>query len=52
MKTALDMNFNEFVNWATGYILMGIGRGDNLNMLVRTVLDHSLRNRVFGGDHD
>ena len=49
MKTALDMDFNEFIDWATGYILMGIGSGEPLRSLVRVVLDHAVRNKVFGG---
>ena len=47
-KTALEMDFDEFVSWATSYILFGIGEGQSLRDLVRTVLDHAARNKVFG----
>lgn len=48
MKTALDMEFDEFVRWATGYVLMGIGGGTPLKELMDTVIDHACRNKIFG----
>lgn len=48
MKTALDMGFDEFVRWATGYILLGIGEGRALKDLMHTVIDHACRNKIFG----
>lgn len=47
-KNALEMDFNEFVTWATGYILFGIGEGQKLRDLVRIVVDHAARNPNFG----
>jgi len=47
-KTALEMDFNEFVTWATGFILFGIGEGRSLRELVHTVVDHAARNPNFG----
>lgn len=49
-KTALDLDFNEFVSWATSHILFGIAEGQKLRDLVTTVVDHACRNKVFGGD--
>ncbi len=49
-KTALEMNFNEFVSWATAFIIFGIGEGTKLKDLVCTIIDHAVRNKVFGGD--
>jgi len=43
----LKMKFNEFVEWAIGYVLLGIGRGDGLHVLMHTVIDHALCNGVF-----
>ena len=48
-KLATEMDFNEFVTWATSYILFGIGEGRKLKDLVHTVVDHAARNEVFGG---
>lgn len=47
-KTALEMDFNEFVTWATAFILFGIGEGRSLRELVWNVLNHAVRNEVFG----
>jgi hypothetical protein len=49
MKPATEMEFNEFVDWATGHILLGIGNGRSLRELVHSVVDLALRNTVFGG---
>lgn len=46
-KTADELEFKEFVTWATSYILFGIGEGDKLRNLVHVVVD--ARNKVFGG---
>ena len=39
-----DMSFEEFTMWATGYILLGIGRGDSLKSLVWAVLNNFTQN--------
>ncbi len=44
---ALKMNFKDFVVWASGYVLLGIGQGDKLRSLMATVVDNALRNEVF-----
>lgn len=48
MKYAVDMDYQEFINWAVGYILMGIGEGRALRDLVHTVIDQAVSNKVFG----
>ena len=48
-KFATEMDFNEFVTWATGYILFGIGEGSKLKDLVHTVVNQAMMNEVFGG---
>lgn len=49
MKSPFDMEFNEFVNWAVGYVLLGIGQGITLRTLIHDVVDHVCRNTIFGG---
>ena len=48
MKKPLDMTFDEFVSWATGYLLFEIGAGRRLRDIMFTILDMSTRNNVFG----
>lgn len=49
MKSTDEMDFNEFVNWATGYIVFGIGEGTRLRELVWCVCNRAMLNEVFGG---
>jgi len=46
---ALEMNFDQFVNWATGYTLSELGAGTRLKEIMHTIVDHAIRNEVFGG---
>jgi hypothetical protein len=48
-KTALEMDFNEFVSWATSRVLFGIGEGERLRDIMHSIIDHAARNTVFGG---
>lgn len=48
-KSPLEMGFDDFVSWATGHILFGIGRGETLRSLVWIVVEQAARNTVFGG---
>lgn len=48
MKTALEMDFNEFLAWATGFVITGLGEGRTIRDSMYCVLDHALRNEVFG----
>lgn len=48
-RTSLDYNFEEFISWSVSHILFGIGRGETLRSLVTTIVDHAMRNEVFGG---
>lgn len=43
------MDVNEFVAWATGYILFGIGEGRSLKELIHTIAVQAASNKVFGG---
>jgi len=47
-KHATEMTYNEFCNWASGRVLIGIGGGENLKGLVEMIVDHALRNEKFG----
>lgn len=47
-ETALTMEFNEFVAWATGYVVLGIGKGQDIRDLLRYVIDCAVRNTAFG----
>lgn len=49
MKSALEMEFSEFVDWATGHVLLGLGRGEGLRNILHSIVDHACRNTVFGG---
>lgn len=40
MKKIKDMTFDEFVAWATGHILFGIGKGLSLKSLIWEVLNN------------
>jgi len=42
------MSFNKFRDWASGYILIRLGAGDNLQG-IHVILDHAARNEQFGG---
>ena len=44
----LKLDFSQFVDWATGYVTFGIGRGESLRNSLHVVLDHAVRNEVFG----
>lgn len=48
-KTVLEMDFDEFHSWATGYVLFAIGEGTSLRDAMLTVCDQSARNKVWGG---
>tara|TARA_Y100000310_G_scaffold308553_1_gene351774 strand:+ start:5963 stop:6181 length:219 start_codon:yes stop_codon:yes gene_type:complete len=47
-KSPIEMDFNEFKAWATGYILFGIGEGQTLKSLIHTIVDQAARNEKFG----
>lgn len=47
-KTPTEMTFDEFVAWATSYILFGIGEGQTLRELVFTIVNQVVLNEVFG----
>ena len=49
MKNIDDMTFNEFCDWACGYILIGIGSGTPLRTLMHTIINGTAMNKVFGG---
>ena len=51
-KRTIHMDYNEFINWATGYILLGLGEGRQLRDLVDSVIHQSLLNEVFGDNRD
>lgn len=56
-KITLELDFDEFHSWATGYVLFAIGEGKTLRDAMLTVCDHAARNKVWGGgatknDHD
>lgn len=48
-KTAPEMDFDEFITWATGYILFGIGEGQKLRDVVWFVCNQAAQNKVWGG---
>jgi hypothetical protein len=39
-----DMSFEQFIQWATGYILFGIGSGRSLKVLVWEILNNFTQN--------
>lgn len=45
---AKDMEFDDFVKWATGYILLGIGEGRPLRDLVWMIVNQAAQNKNFG----
>lgn len=47
-KTALEMDFEEFLAWSVGMVLFGIGRGEKLRDIMRHILNHASRNEVWG----
>lgn len=49
ISTPLEMDFTEFINWATGHVLLGMGQGTSLRTLIDEVVDHVSRNNNFGG---
>lgn len=49
LKTANEMNFHEFVDWATSHVMFGIVRGESLRSLVYAIIGEACRNEVFGG---
>lgn len=48
-KSTDEMTFDEFVSWATGYVLFGIGDGTKLRELIFVVVNQSALNKVWGG---
>lgn len=48
MKYATQMEFNEFLDWATGHVTLEIGGGRALRDALYTVLNQALLNEVFG----
>lgn len=42
------MDFDEFIKWATGYVLIGIGEGRTLKYLMHVVINYAVRNKIFG----
>jgi hypothetical protein len=50
MKSQLDMTFNEFTDWATGYVLIGLGSGENLRSIMHGIIDNAIRNKIFGAE--
>lgn len=48
-KYAIEMDYNEFITWATGYILFGIGEGRTLREIVSTIVNQAAQNEVFSG---
>jgi hypothetical protein len=47
-KAATEMNFDEFVTWATGYLIFGIGEGNKLRNLMHTIVNQAAQNPHFG----
>jgi len=48
MKTALEMEWKEFIAWATGYVIVGLGEGRTVRESVEIIVDHAIRNTKFG----
>jgi len=51
MKPAPEMNFDEFVAWAKGRILIAIGEG-KYDDVVWMVCNQAALNKVFGGSKE
>jgi hypothetical protein len=48
-KTAVELDFDDFVSWATSMVLFRIAEGDKLRNIIHIILDHAARNEVWGG---
>lgn len=44
-----EMEFDEFVKWATSHIIFGIGEGTKLKSLVYIICNQAALNKIFGG---
>jgi hypothetical protein len=51
-KYATEMDFHEFVTWATGAIIFGIAEGQKLKDIVFMIVNQAASNEVFGGKRD
>ena len=51
-KTALELDFDEFLSWAVSMVLFGIGQGEKLRDVMHNILNHAARNEVWGGGKD
>lgn len=47
-KPLEKMEWNEFIDWATGFVLIGLGGGRDLHGMMHTITYHAINNEVFG----
>ena len=48
VKYIEDMDFREYLDWAQGYLLIAIGKGE-FKQALYTVIEGTCRNKHFGG---
>lgn len=48
-QEATELNFNDFVKWANGFMLFEIGCGRSLNEIMWVICQQAAANKVWGG---
>lgn len=51
-KQPAEMEFREFVAWATGYLMLNLGEGNRLKEIMWLILNEAAMNDKFGGKRD